>query len=318
MMSTGPRTAGMGLIFAGLGLLLVQGQTSPGAREERAAPNGRIYTTAMEGARDEKGAETSSIIAIDPETGNWTSALDDCQMRPRVSPDGRTVAFARGDRLWVSGVAGAEAPMQVLDLDGTTAGSPPAWSADGKQIIISLGSHEKDGGRWAFKTVRVNADGTGKTELNVPREDGVQDWSADGQWLLTASSRNAEIGWQLYVMHPDGTGQRQVTEGGNPFYARFSPDGRRLLYTDGTTEQRRGIWMVSIDGKDRRRVFATGKVIASACWSPDGTRMAVIIRKFEDLQDEPRTRLLLIDLDGAIQKTVPLPEKSIPDMPDWR
>ena len=66
-------------------------------------------------------------------------------------------------------------------------------------------------------------------ELAIPTEDGVQDCSSDGRWLLTASSRNARIGWQLYVMRTDGEGGRRITEKGNPFYARFSPDARKVL-----------------------------------------------------------------------------------------
>jgi Tol biopolymer transport system component len=85
------------------------------------------------------------------------------------------------------------------------------------------------------------------------------------------------FGWQLYVMRPDGKDSRQITEGGNPFCARFSPDGRRLLYTNGPPPERRGIWFVDLDGENRRRIFPIGNATASACWSPDGQRMAVAI-----------------------------------------
>jgi Tol biopolymer transport system component len=305
----------MALGLAGFGVEWLRGSRVGAAARRRAADKGKIYTTAKLGGRDADGGETVSIIAIDPETGDSTTVLDGCHLRPRISPDGRIVAFARGEALWAWGIAGGGEPVRVLDLEGTTAGSPPVWSPDSKQIIISLGTYVKDG-PWAFKTVRVNADGTGKAELGIPSEDGVHDWSADGQWLLTASSRNARIGWQLYVMRPDGSGLRQLTEGGNPFYPRFSPDGRRLLYADGTTEERRGIWVMGFDGQERRRVFATGKAVASACWSPDGARIAVAMRVIEVRREGARIEVM--DLDGGHRRTVPLPAGSMADMPDWR
>ncbi len=47
-------------------------------------------------------------------------------------------------------------------------------------------------------------------------------------------------------MRPDGTDQRRVTDGGNPFYARFSPDGRCVLYSDNGRGEQSGIWVVEV------------------------------------------------------------------------
>ncbi len=132
---------------------------------------------------------------------------------------------------------------------------------------------------------------------------------------MTTSSRNAKIGWQLYVMHPDGTDQRQVTEGGNPFYTRFSPDGRRLLYSDGPQKDRLGIWVVGVDGKNRRRILPAGKGKTSACWSPDGRRIAVAI---SGTTPDEHGRLEIVELDGAHRTLLTLPGQEIADMPDWR
>jgi Tol biopolymer transport system component len=309
----------LGIGLAGVGALMLPSSRADEPRKGPPVAKGRIFTTANLGAKDDGKTELTSLIAIDPDTGDQETVVDGVGMRPRVSPDGRTVAFERGDALWTRSVAGGDEPKQILDTEGATAASPPVWSLDGKQIVISLGTSEKLGSPWVFKTVRINADGTGRTELKVPPEDGVHDWSADGEWLLTASSRNAKIGWQLYVMRPDGTGQRQLTEGGNPFYARFAPDGRRLLYADGTTEERRGIWVVGLDGKGRRRVFATGDAVASACWSPDGKRIAVVLRPINvNLGGQNLSRIEVMDQDGENRSIIPLPEGSSGDMPDWR
>jgi Tol biopolymer transport system component len=217
--------------------------------------------------------------------------------------------------LWTRTIAGGAEPKRVVRLDSARGGDLPVWSPDSKQIILSLGTRDEARRQWVFETFRINADGSGRTPLAVPPEDGVQDWSSDGAWVVTTSSRNAKIGWQLYVMHPDGSDARQVTEGGNAFYVRFAPDGRRLLYTDGPRAERRGIWVVDLDGTNRRRILATGQAKASACWSPDGQRIAVAI---DGSETDEHGRLELVNLDGTHRTLLTFPSQHVSDMPDWR
>ena len=180
-----------------------------------------------------------------------------------------------------------------------------------------MGTFDEARKRWALETFRINTDGSGQKALAIPPEDAVQDWSPDGAWVVTTSQRNAKIGWQLYVMRPDGSDPRQITEGGNPFYVRFSSDGKRLLYSDGPARlpERQGVWVVDRDGQNRRRVFPTGKGTASACWSPDGRRIAVAV---SGASPEEHGRLEVVDLDGTHRTLLTLPGQEIADMPEWR
>ena len=77
-------------------------------------------------------------MAVDPTTGARTDILDGCSMRPRVSPDGKLLAFEREDALWVLGLDPNAEPRKIVELGGSSLGSPPVWSPDGKQIVISL------------------------------------------------------------------------------------------------------------------------------------------------------------------------------------
>jgi Tol biopolymer transport system component len=185
-----------------------QAVNTPGER------TGRIYLT--------DGQAEGHLLAFDPASGDRHEVFAGCNTRPRISPDGRLVAYEREGWIWVRDLARGGEPKQVLDLGGAAFGTPAVWSHDGSQLVVSLGWRDEERDHWRFETYRVNADGTGKVELEIPHEDGVQDWSSDGRWLLTTSSRGAKIGWQLYVMRPDGTDQRRITEGGNPFYTRLS------------------------------------------------------------------------------------------------
>jgi Tol biopolymer transport system component len=76
-------------------------------------------------------------------------------------------------------------------------------------------------------------------------------WSPDGRWIAFSSDRNTVwrghddgVGWEhtqelsVYVIRPDGTGFRQVAT--RPGYClgspKWSPDGRRIVFYELTTE----------------------------------------------------------------------------------
>ena len=212
--------------------------------------------------------------------------------------------------------------IMLVGLGGAGSGSRPVWSSDGKQIMLSLISSGKP--PWVHATRRVHIDGTGLEELPVPPEDTVQDWSSDGRWLVTASSRGAKNdSWQLYIMRPDGTEQRRITEEGNPFYARFSPDGRRVLYTDNGRGEQSGIWVVDADGKNARLVFPVAPpplvAVASACWSPDGKRIAITLAGLERTERLPwPVQIVVMDSGGGHRSEIHIPEGGMTDLPDWR
>ena len=292
-----------------------QGQVAVAQRERP----GKIYITAERARPRGSDEEIRGLIAVDPTTGARTDILDRCSMRPRVSPDGKLLAFEREDALWVRGLDPNAKPRRIVGMGGTTARAPTVWSPDGKQIVLSR-AH-------AHATRRINIDGTGSEELPVPPQGIVQDWSSDGRWLLTASPRGAKNGsWQLYIIRPDGTGQRLSIEQGNPFYARFSPDGRRVLYSENGRGEQSGIWVVDADGKNVRLVFPVANppvvTLATACWSPDGKRIAIVLAGLQKDVNAERlpwpAQIVVMDLDGGHRSEIHIPEAGMTDMPDWR
>ena len=86
------------------------------------------------------------------------------------------------------------------------------------------------------------------------RGDGDSDWESAGVGLVSASGKHA----RMLVSRPTEYAL-------NP---RFSPDGRRIAFTDGHR-----LWIVGRDGH-RSRVVARRADLTSPAWSPDGARIA--------------------------------------------
>ena len=120
-------------------------------------------------------------------------------------------------------------------------------------------------------------------------------------------------------MKLDGSEVRQLFDGYNPFYTRFSPDGKRILYEDGGTPEGRGVFVVNFDGTGRRKIVPTdGERLWSGCWSPDGKRIAVVIIHDPDKNRLGHDRLVIQAVDGEERSEFPLEDVKQTDMPDWR
>lgn len=271
------------------------------------------------------------IISVDPATGKWQRLGDGANVHSlRLSPDKQTLLFAKHqDGIWTCAANEVNERRRVMYT-----GSLPVWSPDGKQVIANDGKFEEDRG-WKHSTWRANVDGTELVRLPIPEEDEVDDWSADGKWVVTVSDRHPPrgSGYQLYVMRPDGTDQRRLTQGGLNVYPRFSPDGQSIVYTH-QDKNGNSVWVVNIDGTGAREVLKADGAMGTAangaaCWSPDGKQL-VVHRYDWELDDKGRKikragndhsdRLEVLDADGKNIRQITLEDLRPLDMghPEWR
>jgi thiol-disulfide isomerase/thioredoxin len=164
-----------------------------------------------------------------------------------------------------------------------------------------------------FETWRVNADGTDSTRLPIPDTDLILDCSGDGTWLATRTvSGEPRHRGRLTLVHADGTGAHQLTEGSanDDLFSIFkiSPDGQRVAYVEinSVNDVRHSrLFVVDVDGKNRREIpiaFELGAT-ATVWWSPDGSRMA--LNMMNDKTKEGA--IALVNVNGSKYRTISLP-----------
>jgi Tol biopolymer transport system component len=102
-------------------------------------------------------------------------------------------------------------------------------------------------------------------------------WSPDGKWIAFSSDRNTEwrghnhnAGWEhiqelsVYIVHPDGTGLRRITEPGvSSGSPKFSADGKELLFYEISVEDTWNARVYGLSAKATSQIvsidLATGK-----------------------------------------------------------
>jgi hypothetical protein len=152
---------------------------------------------------------------------------------PRVSPDGRQLAFATDDRgaanVWIYDLAAARSPRQL-----TFAGRNrfPIWTADGQRVAFQS---DRDGDLAVFWQ---RADGTTPPERLTKPETGAahvpRAWSPDEKTLLVAVTHDSNFSKSLVSLAlPDRklTPLVETQSTVDAADATFSPDGRWIAYS---------------------------------------------------------------------------------------
>ncbi len=194
---------------------------------------------------------------------------------PAWSPDGRVIAFMRGDPrirldLVVADVppegAAPPAPLVLVrgDDDAPELVGRPAYSPDGRAIVFSADRREGKGtGLW-----RVDMTTRALERLSpVPqRAAHIADldpaFSPDGRRIVFASNRHVPSAdhddFDIYSIGSDGSGLTRLTD--DPGSARepvYSPDGKRIFFA--STRDRTGafeweVYVMSATGGRTRRL----------------------------------------------------------------
>ena len=144
----------------------------------------------------------------------------------------------------------------------------------GKMVSAGAPSFSSDAGRVAFITsisgspqVWTVSAGGGWPDQVTAFDDPVTnvDWSPDGAWLAVQVAPGGGLNEQVYVMRPDGTGMRLVTDGGNTnnSLGAWTPDSKSLLIgSNRRTRDALDLWIFDLT-TGARRLIAESKGLAT-------------------------------------------------------
>lgn len=227
----------------------------------------------------------ASLFAISVATGEktqltWPPEPSIGDGWPAVSPDGKTVAFARYSQdtsanIFVVPVTGGTARPLTADKASI---SGLAWASDDELVFAS----DRDG---ASRLWRLPVKGAAPPDaLPIAGED------ARFPSISHAGGRlHARLAYQRLVQNLDirrvelvGEERAQHTMRSSPFIAstksedhpRYSPDGTKIAFVSGRSGTQE-VWICSTDGSNPTRLTSLGgPVVVAPQWSPDGRRIS--------------------------------------------
>jgi eukaryotic-like serine/threonine-protein kinase len=208
-------------------------------------------------------------------------------MYPRVSPDGRYVAFETADR--------KEVQVAIFELSGASAvrrltfggnNRYPTWSADGHHVAFQS---DREGAPAVF---RESADG-GVAERLTTAEPGTshvpESWSSTGDTLLFSVKKGLEFSlWTLDLKDRKTAPFRDVKSMVFPTNAAFSPDGRWVAYQIGESGAGEAITFVEPFPPTGTK-YQVGRG-GRPQWSRDGTELFYVPNPGQFLAVAVRTR----------------------------
>lgn len=305
------------------------GEEAATTTSEAEVPGGEILFTRLS-APESKRASLFRVAA----DGSGLRLFVRDAAEAAVSPNGRRLAFVRGDAIWLMGRDGSHQeqltrpPAEIADFE-------PAWSADGRTIFFT---REDDLEGFSLSIYSVRSDGSGLRHLTEsdpnaePGESSGEDSPAPPpkgrivafvSWLdsktcgcalsriaaMTPTGRPAALDMSTAFADDSGLMVRGLA---------WAPDGRRMVFAadDAYAEGvgRSGIYVSTSDGKKRiMRPRRSWDGVREPAWSPDGAWIAFTAWGWTS--DEMFEQLWLVRADGTAPRR--LTEGRADSQPVW-
>lgn len=224
--------------------------------------------------------DDGSDIYLLPVMGGWPRRLtmerdlDWPDEASKWSPDGRWLAIAMNDHIYVTSTGGC-LPKKITDF--TEEAENPVWMPDSYGLIISVERHD------SIQLLLTDREGGWPRPL-VTRTDGdARDArpSPDGRFIAyTFRPFNDLNRLDIHVLEV-ATGQiRELTQ--TPklrnWHPRWSPDGQWLAYLSQASGWNE-VWLVRPNGDGQRQLTQVGADVGDIAWSPDGSQLAATLNR---------------------------------------
>jgi TolB protein len=230
---------------------------------------------------------------------------------PAWSPDGTQIVFVRyllpfvkvhgedlpsaADLMLVPAAGGA--PQVLRHFAGDPLPGHPAWSPDGKQLVLPLSTATQPTKQSVtLDALNVLDIASGSLRAITPLSLGASDpdWSPDGTRIVFSSE--AGHSQFAYVVRPDGTGLHKIAHkarnhsnrkddprlvNGRTLRPRWSPDGRKIVFFSDSIPcgsrhingcprgpERLAVFVMNPDGTGAHRLTHGARAESSPGWAP--------------------------------------------------
>ena len=166
----------------------------------------------------------------------------------------------------------------------------PSWSPDGGRIAFIS---NRNGGNYQIYVM----DSNGKNLLRLTR--GVRDWfpawSPDGQTIAFEGFGDEGQILKINVVAPDGTNFHRLGSDVSSVdrHPTWSPDSQRIAFVSWRDGEGPEIYVMNVNGKNRKRLTHNSENERGPSWSPDGSKIAFWSSEREDVV------IAVMDSDGA-------------------
>ncbi|RLD90994.1 MAG: hypothetical protein DRJ29_14695, partial [Bacteroidetes bacterium] len=229
-----------------------------------------------------------------------------------LSPDGKTLAYISDKALWIVPVHGktnqniAGEPVRLTEyMDAwDLANMCAVWSANGKWLAFYATENREE----VIYIVSANGGKPVKVPINQQRPDiGGYDYrmslSPDGKLLAFVDCDQNNIP-SIHTAPTDGGSPIRLTGSGfrEP---SFSPDGRFITIVKIDMKNRLGdeIYVIPATGGDPVLISDDAGAVKSPVWSPDGSMIAFLARKYEKGYNNASNELWIAAVDKKGEPT---------------
>ncbi|HTW66065.1 MAG TPA: hypothetical protein VME17_15670, partial [Bryobacteraceae bacterium] len=178
-----------------------------------------------------------------------------------IHPDGKTLLFERGGKLWVTSLHGGEAKEFKPEPAQSKGFIHPRFSPDGSTVAVFSNSFD----------VWLLAYPSGKARILWPRDRGGEfslNWFPDGRGILLGAGQFAGTSALLRLDAQDGSLQTIYAAASEMEDPSVSPDGKQIAFSNGANESE--IAQISFAHGSVHTMHG-GPVDWHPAWAPSGT-----------------------------------------------
>ena len=200
---------------------------------------------------------------------------------PNWSPDGNTILFNQGGRLYTIPASGGS-PVQIDTGFATRCNNDHGYSPDGKTLVISDQSQTKTS---LIYTLPI--EGGTPRQITMKGPSYWHGWSPDSKQLTYCAERDGN--YDIYTIAAEGGEEKRLTTAeGLDDGPDYSPDGQFIYFNSERTGTMQ-IWRMKVDGSGEEQVTSDEYNNWFPHPSPDG-RWIVFLSYEKEVEGHPENQ----------------------------